>query len=396
VKFLLATTDPQKLPVTVLSRCLQFNLKRLSVALIAARLRFILEAEKIAYEPAALQLLAQAGDGSLRDALSLLDQLLAFGDGKALEAEARSMLGTVERDQPEQLARLLAADEAAPLMRYAESLEQWSPDYAQLLAQLAALMERVALRQAVPDYGGDELYAPELLDELAARVAAEDVQLYYQIALLGRRDLPLAPDPRSGFRMTLLRMLAFRPQGIGQSVGAAGVASRPPGSGSAPGAAASSTGAAVAAVPAGAARSAPPGPAAPGVAAAPNPNADWATIVSQLDLSGPAKVLASNCQLLEKRDQLIRLALDPRGSVVRTRAQEDRLAQALGRYYGAPVRLEFIVQTPEVLTPAQLDERRLRERAEQARAALVADPTVRLLHENFGATPHPESVRARD
>ncbi|HTP39575.1 MAG TPA: DNA polymerase III subunit gamma/tau [Steroidobacteraceae bacterium] len=387
VKFLLATTDPQKLPVTVLSRCLQFNLKRLSVNLIASRLKFILDAEQIAYEPAALQLLAQAGDGSLRDALSLLDQLLAFGDGRAAEAEARAMLGTVERDQPERLAKLLAGGDPAALMAYAESLEQWSPDYAQLLAQLAALLERVALRQVVPGFEGDELFAPGLLAELAASLPAEDVQLYYQTAILGRRDLPLAPDPRSGFRMTLLRMIAFRPQG-------AGVAAGPPGAGGmaragvrpdpapAPTPGASSTTASA--------------PVAVPTASQGDGTPDWNAVVAALDLTGPAKVLAAHCQLLEKRGTLLRLVLDPRGSVVRTRAQEDKLTQALSRHFGAAVRLEFTVQTPELQTPAQLEEQRLAQRAEQARASLATDPTVQLLHEQFGATPHPDSIRARD
>src|SRR6202034_4094562 len=211
VKFLLATTDPQKLPVTVLSRCLQFNLRRLSVALISARLAHILQAEQIVFEPAAVQLLAQAGDGSLRDALSLLDQLLAFGNGKALEADARAMLGTVERDQVQRVVELLARGDAASLLDYARTLDERSPDYAQLLDQLAALLERVALKQLVPAFEGDELHPAELLARLAASIAAEDLQLYYQTAILGRRDLALAPDARTGFRMTLIRMLAFRP-----------------------------------------------------------------------------------------------------------------------------------------------------------------------------------------
>src|SRR5579871_539397 len=149
VKFLLATTDPQKLPVTVLSRCLQFNLKRLPVASISARLSHILQAEHIEFEPAALQLLAQAGDGSLRDALSLLDQLLAYGNGRALEADARAMLGTVQREHVMRLAELLAAGDGATLLSFIEELEQGAPDHAQLLEQLAALLERVAFRQVV-------------------------------------------------------------------------------------------------------------------------------------------------------------------------------------------------------------------------------------------------------
>ena len=214
VKFLFATTDPQKLPVTVLSRCLQFNLKRLPVPLIAARLAYILGEEKLAHEPAALQLLAQAADGSMRDALSLLDQLLAFGDGAAREAEARAMLGTVTRDHVERLLRLLAAGDGAALLAVAAELDELAPDYGQVLDSMAALFERLALHQLVPGYAGDEQFAAGLVAELAAAISREDVQLWYQTAIIGRRDLALAPEPRVGFRMTLLRMLAFRPEGV--------------------------------------------------------------------------------------------------------------------------------------------------------------------------------------
>ncbi|HYC10013.1 MAG TPA: DNA polymerase III subunit gamma/tau, partial [Steroidobacteraceae bacterium] len=154
VKFLLATTDPQKLPVTVLSRCLQFNLKRLPAAEIAGQLRRILEAEGVAYEGAALALIAQAADGSMRDALSLLDQLIAFGAGRAGESEARAMLGTVSRDHVVRLAELLARADAAELLRYAQGLEEFVPDYAQLLDELAGLLVRIALRQALASYEG--------------------------------------------------------------------------------------------------------------------------------------------------------------------------------------------------------------------------------------------------
>src|SRR6516162_2561672 len=224
VKFLLATTDPQKLPVTVLSRCLQFNLKRLPSADIAAHLRTILSAEGVTFDAAAMTLVAHAADGSLRDALSLLDQLIAFGGGRAGEAEARAMLGTVARDQVVRLLELLARADSAELLRCAQSLEEFAPDYAQVLDALAGLLVRIGLRQAVSGYEGDELYAPELLERLAAGLSPEDVQLFYQMAIIGRRDLPLAPDPRSGFAMTLLRMLAFRPAdapGEGRTVPAA-------------------------------------------------------------------------------------------------------------------------------------------------------------------------------
>ena len=168
VKFLLATTDPQKLPVTVLSRCLQFNLKRLPVALISEHLNKVLTAEKISFDAPALRLVAQAADGSMRDALSLLDQLIAFGGGKVGEASARDMLGTIDRDHITKLARSLATGDAAQLIETARKLEEFSPDYGQVLDDLAALLTRLALQQLVPAYEGDELFDPAFVKELAA------------------------------------------------------------------------------------------------------------------------------------------------------------------------------------------------------------------------------------
>ncbi|MGB8326837.1 MAG: DNA polymerase III subunit gamma/tau, partial [Steroidobacteraceae bacterium] len=211
VKFLLATTEPEELPATVLSRCLQFNLKRLPIALISGRLTQILTAEQLPFEPAGVRLVAQAADGSLRDALSLLDQLIAFGGGRAGEAEARAMLGTIDRGHVVRLAELLAAGEAAPLLAAARALDEGAPDYEQVLDALAALLQRTALRQLVEDFTSDADYAPDVLARLAQALAPADVQLFYQTAILGRRDLALAPDPRTGFEMTLIRMLAFRP-----------------------------------------------------------------------------------------------------------------------------------------------------------------------------------------
>src|ERR1700739_869345 len=211
VKFLLATTDPQKLPVTVLSRCLQFNLKRMPVGQIAEHMKALLEKEGVPFEPAGLRLVAQAADGSLRDGLSLLDQLIAFGGGKAGEEEARAMLGTISRDHVERLAELLASMNVQELVKCARSLEEFAPDYAQVLDELAGLLVRVAMKQTVSDFEGDDLYAPELLERLAKALSPEDLQLYYQTAIIGRRDLALAPDPRTGFEMTLVRMIAFRP-----------------------------------------------------------------------------------------------------------------------------------------------------------------------------------------
>ena len=228
VKFLLATTDPQKLPVTVLSRCLQFNLKRMPVGQIAEHMKVLLEKEGVPFEASGLRLVAQAADGSMRDGLSLLDQLIAFGGGKAGEDEARAMLGTISRDHVERLAELLASLNVPELMKCARSLEEFAPDYAQVLDELSGLLVRVAMKQTVADFEGDDLYAPELLERLAKALAPEDIQLFYQTAITGRRDLGLAPDPRTGFEMTLLRMIAFRPA---NDAGVAPVAASGAGSG---------------------------------------------------------------------------------------------------------------------------------------------------------------------
>jgi DNA polymerase-3 subunit gamma/tau len=263
VKFLLATTDPQKLPVTVLSRCLQFNLKRLPVGQIADHMRLLLEKETVPFDAAGLRLVAQAADGSMRDGLSLLDQLIAFGGGKAGEEEARAMLGTISRDHVVRVADLLASMNVPELMRCARSLEEFSPDYAQVLDELAGLLVRVAMKQAIPDYEGDDLYAPELLERLAKTFVPEDVQLFYQTAITGRRDLSLAPDPRTGFEMTLLRMIAFRP-GEEAQARAGGAPGQSGAAGLGGGGAGSSVGAA--GMGAGAARSAAAGAGGPGSA----------------------------------------------------------------------------------------------------------------------------------
>jgi len=380
VKFLLATTDPQKLPVTVLSRCLQFNLKRLPAADIGTQLRHILAQEGVAFDAAAVALIAQAADGSMRDALSLLDQLIAFGAGKAGEAEARAMLGTISRDHVVRIAELLAGADTAALLRCAQALEEFAPDYAQVLDELAGLLVRVGLRQALSDYQGDDLYAPQLLERLAGALAPEDVQLFYQTAIIGRRDLPLAPDPRSGFEMTLLRMIAFRPAGetaeIRPAAAAAGVAASAAGAAAAGGAAAAA------------------GAAVPGSAAAASGADPWAGVLSRLELSGAARQLASHCVFIGRQGALVRLGLDPRNQLLRTAATEEKLAQALSRHFGESVRLEFqSAAAAGAETPALLARRASEAELAAARRAFEEDPGVKGLRERFGATVLPDTVR---
>jgi DNA polymerase III subunit gamma/tau len=389
VKFLLATTDPQKLPVTVLSRCLQFNLKRLPVSEIAGHMRQILDAEKVPYEAAGVKLVAQAADGSMRDGLSLLDQLIAFGDGKAGEAEARAMLGTISRDHVVRILDLLAAADSSGLLRCAQSLEEFAPDYAQVLDELAALLVRVGFKQAVKDYEGDELYEPQLLERLATALTPEDVQLYYQTAIIGRRDLPLAPEPRSGFEMTLLRMLAFRPAAVPTSAGSSGGEPRA--------AAARAAAAPVPRAPAPTRDAATPArreAAAAAVAGdAAGDAAAWTQILAQVELTGAARQLASHCAYLGRQGNVVRLALDPQYQVVRSPAQEERLAQALSRHFGESVRVEFQAAPGTAETPAQAQRRAAEQELAQARRAFETDPGVQGLRERFGATVLPETVR---
>jgi DNA polymerase III subunit gamma/tau len=386
VKFLLATTDPQKLPMTVLSRCLQFNLKRLPVSEIAQHLHAILEQEGIAHDAAGLKLIALAGDGSMRDALSLLDQLIAFGGGKAGEAEARAMLGSVARDHVVRLAELLASLDAAELLKGAQALEAFAPDYAQLLDELAGLLVRVGLRQAVSDYEGDEIFAPEVIERLAGTLTPEDVQLFYQTAITGKRDLPLAPDPRSGFEMTLLRMVAFRPAGAPGGTRAAAPAE--------PRAQRLADAARSAAAPPTAASAAPESaegsPGEPALVAAPT---QWAAIVNALELSGAARQLANHCNLVARHGAVVRLALDPHNQQLRTPAQEEKLAQALARHFGAPVRLEFQMTAAAGDSPALMAQRASQQELSVARRAFESDPNVQRLRERFGATVLPDTVR---
>lgn len=211
IKFLLATTDPQKLPVTILSRCLQFNLKNLAAERIVEHLSFVLNEESIQADEAALWLLARAAEGSMRDALSLTDQAIAFGAGAVSEADVRAMLGTIDHRVVFELLNALAESDGAKLVQLVASMSEFAPDYAGVLAEMISILHRIALAQVVPDAIDNALGDKTQVVDLASRMRAEEVQLYYQIALTGRKDLPMVPQPREGLEMTLLRMLAFRP-----------------------------------------------------------------------------------------------------------------------------------------------------------------------------------------
>ncbi len=212
VKFLLATTDPQKVPVTVLSRCLQFNLKRMSRTQILSQLQFLTEQEKVAAEPSALTLLASAADGSMRDALSLLDQAIGYGGGSVQQGAVESMLGSISRDYLARLLDALSDQQASPLLHEARLVIEHNPDYQRVCAELIALLQQVALYQHDPLLVNEDEFAEELLQKYSSCWSAEEIQLYYQILLQGRQDLLICPDAASGFEMLMLRLLAFTPE----------------------------------------------------------------------------------------------------------------------------------------------------------------------------------------
>lgn len=400
VKFLLATTDPQKLPVTVLSRCLQFNLKRFPPGMIFKRLSYICEQENIAFEADALRLVARAAEGSMRDALSLLDQVIAFGGGKLTAEDTRTMLGSLDRTQVFGIVEALSARDARKVLEHVNELDEHAPDYREVLAELAALLQKLALLQAVPDMQLDEAEDVERYKKLAAAISPEDTQLFYQIAIVGRRDLELAPDVRGGFEMVLLRMLAFGLSDATQAPSAAPTPIRAGAAGTAPAVARAAPSSAptnaAANSPAMASNAAPqPAQSAPQAAAA--ADGDWTAMVAQMNLNGIVRQLAAHCTFQGRHGTVIKLALDPEGEHYRTAMMEDKLVQALTTFYGQPVRLEFTVSsTAAINTPARQMRAAAEDRVQQARASIETDPNVRAMREIFGATVTPDSVRPND
>ncbi|MBI3899233.1 MAG: DNA polymerase III subunit gamma/tau [Gammaproteobacteria bacterium] len=418
VKFLLATTDPQKLPVTVLSRCLQFSLKRLSVEEIAAQIEKILSAEQIERDPASVRLVARAADGSMRDGLSLLDQAIAFGGGRLSEAEVRAMLGTIDHDAIDRILRALAADDASALLATVADVIDHGTDCSALLDELLQTLHRVALTQVDTRFAGDD--EVERLQAHAAALPVEDVQLYYQIALLGRRDLPLAPDPRTGVEMTLLRMLAFRP--VTDTV-TSGEPARPATASTAPRVASSiSSKPAVTAAALPVAKEAvkrpaiaTPSPAPAVLASAPMmvsepvapvvvpppttatesraPAGSWEDVVDRLTLSGLVKQLANNTVSESISDDVINLIVDESCAQLLNKEREATLKQALEQHYGRPLKLSIRAGRPPTETPSQLRARRGSEQQQAAVAAINSDPNIQALRDKFNARVNPETIR---
>ena len=381
IKFLLATTDPQRLPVTILSRCLQFNLKRLPGTAIKAHLDSVLAQEDIAREPAALALIARAADGSMRDALSLLDQAIAFGGGRVMQDDVAAMLGAIDRRHLTRLLDALAVGDASKVLAEVHALDAMAPDYQAVLADLISTLQRIALLQSVPDAADGGFEDAEDLRRLAGLLTPEDVQLFYQIALIGRRDLPLSPEPRGGFEMILLRILCFRP------TGERAPSPRPAGRDANP---------AQSAVPDRPEKVTP----VPGNEArrsiAPEQQGEWSTIVAELNLKGMARQLALNCTLEKREGESVYLILDPAHAQMRIKNAEERLQAALEAYYGNPVRLHIGISRSDESTPARQQAERQEDRRQAAVEAINRDPNVRALCETFNAQVKSDSIRPID
>jgi DNA polymerase-3 subunit gamma/tau len=396
VKFLLATTDPEKLPVTVLSRCLQFNLKRLSREQIAGQIAKILTAEGIEFDAGAVELLAEGADGSLRDGLSLLDQAIVHGGGRVQEVQVRVMLGSIDRDRVLRLLGALAEGAPEPLLAEVGSLAELSPDFGAVLAGMAETLHRIQLAQLLPA-GADEGASAEAVRTLAARVSPEEVQLWYQMALAGRRDLPLAPTPRIGFEMALLRMLAFRPAGAPGAVAGplpGHPAANPSAArGSAAEPAVSSRPAQGSDGPVGEAR--PASEARPAAADVPRPEG-WPAFLEGCELAGPSRVFAAHTLLLGLDGDRLRVALRPEDAHLRSPRAETALARAVGARLGRELRLELEIGEAQGETLAQRDARLCDDRHRSAQDAAAADPVIAALRERLGARVLSHSIKPLD
>ena len=374
VKFLLATTDPQKLPMTVLSRCLQFNLKKLPEDAVVQQLEMIMQAENVPFERPALYSIARVADGSMRDALSLLDQAIAYSKENVTDSAMHEMLGTVPREYMQKLVQALIDGNAAEIMRCSHELAQLSADFASLLDDMIDVLHQAALSQAVPDAMQSTGLDAALADKLAKRLTPEDVQLLYQIALVGRRDLHLHTSQQSALEMTLLRMLAFRPAGQDS---AAQEAQAP-------------------------VNEAVPRPGDTQGRAEPEPrkaidelveNGSWPELVEKLDIQGAAHSLASSCSVKTASQDRVVLNLAKQHEGIAISNAQRKLQEALQAYFNQDVMLEIKLTDQDIDTPAKKKTRAMEERQSLAEKQVEEDEVVKAFRTSFGAEVVAGSVK---
>lgn len=382
VKFLLATTDPQKLPVTILSRCLQFNLKRLPIALILGHIEHILMAEKITYEKNALMHIAHAADGSMRDALSLLDQAIAFGGGELTDSDIRSMLGTIDNQYVHSILAALAENNGELVLNCVELASEQAPDFSSVLDELLSVLHRIALAQVVPG-ALDEFDADrDIIQELATKMSAEDVQLFYQIGLMGRRDLALSHDPRSGLEMTLLRMLAFKPVQSEADAERVRVSNRSN----------------LKHTQTNVSRKPKPPVAkkteSSGHGADEHLARDWDSIVDSLKINGMLRELAVNCVLESRSDKTVVLVLDGAHAHLHNKKIEQRLEEVLSAFFDGQIKLTIKIGETAKETPAEKKARVAAEKKQKAINEINEDPNIRILQETFNAQVIKDSIHS--
>ena len=424
VKFILATTDPQKVPVTVLSRCLQFNLRQMASVTINAHLQNVLAQESIAFEPAALNLISRAAAGSMRDALSLTDQAIAYGNQTVNEVEVRSMLGAIDQSYLIDIIQLLINNNGAALIEKALAMQTRNISFETALNDLANILHQIAMAQTVPDSLANDLPERAILLDLAAKLSPETLQLYYQIALLGRRDIGLAPDEYAGFTMTLLRMLAFTPNDKGATTPTDNVAATSNiKQANTPTEITSEEVVKIAAANNPLINSSTPVEKTLSyrntqalrepmiaeettlhqIAATNNApslqvfNGDWRSFVdTHLQKLGLGRALAQNCEMIAFDENSISLRVDEANKHLISATYQDKLSAAINAQLGKKIKLIFEIGNSEaaaINTPAKqiaVEKATIQSSAEDA---IMSDPFVQDLIQQFGATIIPNTTK---
>lgn len=353
VVFLFATTDPKKLPITILSRCLQFHLARITPEQIATHLQYICTAEHIQGDAAVFHALAKAADGSMRDALSLLDQAIAYGHGHITKEDINAMLGTLSHDDILPLFNALAEHDGKAALIAARHLANHAPDFSQVLGEIISLFHQIALVQLVPDISVSD----EAASVLSSKFTPEDVQIYYQIALLGRRDLAYSPSPQQGFEMVILRMLAFLP-GHADNKKTAATPTKINTTTQTP---------------------------TPIIKAA-SDKEEWRDILPKLGLSGMAYALAANCTLESVTETHVELALSASHQPMLNQKLKERLAEALSRHFNRPIQLNITISSVALATPIKQQQQDNDQRLGNAKQAAMQNPAIKQLIDMYDAT----------
>jgi DNA polymerase III subunit gamma/tau len=357
VKFLLATTDPQRLPITVLSRCLQFNLKILNPEQLQQQLQHILNQENINFESSALTQLATAAKGSVRDALSLLDQAIAYGQGSILNTDVSNLLGTIESSKLYKLLEAVVSNNAATLLATIAELAELGIDFSSTLDSLLNILHEIAMLQIVPS--ATPTHDATAITKLAKLLTPEDTQLYYQIALLGKRDLALAPSMRTGFEMTLLRMLAFRLSTEEPEQPTPETNITPP-------------------------------------TLAPAPVTSENDILSKLVVTGPTQALLRHCVVTKIDNNFVTLELEANQAPLLNKKQEERLQQAFSDYFKRPMQITVALATANIDSQAKLSKQKFEQKQQIAKEAIAQDAKFNELVNKFDAKIIAESIRFDD